>query len=81
MLGGGIMADVQWEIKGSSFGTCNCDWVTTPCQFKTPPTHGHRRGMDGMLIEQGHSGDAPLDGLLWASHHAWPGAIEDGIVR
>lgn len=71
------MADIQWEIKGPSFGTCNCDWGC-PCQFNRPPTHGHCRGMNGMLIEQGHYGDVPLDGLLWAFCYAWPGAIDKG---
>lgn len=69
--------DVQWEIRGPSFGGCNCDW-NCPCQYSLKPTHGHCQGLGGWRIEQGYYGDTRLDGLLCAFMYKWPGAIEDG---
>lgn len=71
------MGKVYWRIRGPEISTCNCNWGC-PCQFNSLPTHGDCRAGVAMRIDEGHYGDTPLDGLLWAAIFAWPGAIHEG---
>ena len=71
------MTYVEWEIKGREFVNCNCAYGC-PCQFNAPPTHGDCMGMAGILIEQGHFGATPLDGLRAVWLGKWPGPIHAG---
>lgn len=74
------LESLNWEIKGSSFSSCNCDWGC-PCQFNTPSTHGHCQFTGGGVIESGHCGEVDLSGLNWAEIGAWPGEIAEGNGR
>ncbi len=67
----------KWEIKGSEFGNCNCDY-SCPCQFNALPTHGHCHGLAVYDIEQGFHGTTRLDGLRAAGIFRWPGPIHEG---
>ena len=71
------MAQVEWRIKGPSFGNCNCDWGC-PCQFNKLSTYGNCEGMDTMRIEEGHYGEVDLSGLCWINTFSWPGAVHEG---
>ena len=71
------MAFVEWSMQGVEVVTCNCDWGC-PCQFNTPPTHGHCRAYTFVQIEHGRFGDVPLDGLRWGMLASWPAAIHHG---
>ena len=68
---------VQWRIKGSVFGACNCDWGC-PCNFDAPPTYVSCEGTYIWHIEEGQYGDVVLDGLYigWASE--FPGPLHEG---
>jgi hypothetical protein len=72
------MAQVDWYIEGVEFSNCNCDYGC-PCQFESRrPTQGYCRGFAAVLIDKGHFGDVPLDGLGGALLYAWPGPIFEG---
>lgn len=71
------MSDRSWSLKGVEIANCNCD-LGCPCQFNALPTHGDCRAMTAVRIEEGHSGDVPLDGLAIAFTVAWPGPIHEG---
>lgn len=71
------MAYADWEIKGLSVSTCNCDYGC-PCQFNALPTHGDCRAAMGMRIDEGHFNDVSLDGVTWVGLFAWPKAIHEG---
>ncbi|MGB6949910.1 MAG: DUF1326 domain-containing protein [Methyloceanibacter sp.] len=66
----------KWEIKGSEFGNCNCDY-SCPCQFNALPTHNHCRGLAIYDIEEGFHGTTRLDGLRAAGIFLWPGPIHE----
>ena len=71
------MANIDWFIKGPSFGNCNCDY-SCPCQFEALPTDGTCRGVEALEITQGHFGETSLDGLRAAVLYSWPGPIFKG---
>ena len=71
------MSHVDWEIKGSSFGNCNCSYGC-PCQFNALPTHGNCEAAVGYQIDEGHFGDVKLDGLRAAGLYSWPRAVHEG---
>jgi len=71
------MKFVEWSIQGVEFANCNCA-IGCPCQFNALPTHGHCRAHTFVLIEKGHFGDVPLDGLRWGILGQWPGPIHLG---
>jgi hypothetical protein len=71
------MANIDWVIKGQSFGNCVCDY-SCPCQFEALPTHGDCRGVEALEISQGHFGETPLEGLRAAVLYSWPGPIFEG---
>ena len=71
------MTHVDWEIKGRSFGNCNCSYGC-PCQFNALPTDGTCRAAVGYQIDEGHFGDVKLDGVRAAGLYTWPGAVHEG---
>ena len=71
------MSYVDWEIRGLTLNTCNCDFGC-PCQFNALPTRGNCRAVAAMKIERGHFGDVPLAGTAWCGIFAWPKAIHEG---
>ncbi len=73
------MAD-QWMVRGVEYGNCNCAYGC-PCQFSAPTTNGNCEAVVTGHIEEGHFGDAKLDGLDWALLLWWPGEIADGNGR
>jgi hypothetical protein len=76
-LGGGVMANLSWEIKGREFTNCNCSYGC-PCQFNGLPTHGNCQAVVGLQIDRGHHGDVKLDGLRASAIFRWPGPIHHG---
>jgi hypothetical protein len=72
-----MTVSVEWEIKATEFGNCNCSYGC-PCQFNALPTHGNCRAVAGYQIEHGHFGDVKLDGLRAAWMAVWPGAVHEG---
>jgi hypothetical protein len=71
------MSYVDWRLKGRETGNCNCAYGC-PCQFNALPTHGDCRAVNGLLIDEGHFGDTPLDGLCVVYIADWPGPIHEG---
>jgi hypothetical protein len=69
-----------WEIQADEFASCNCAYGC-PCQFNALPTHGNCEAVAGYLIERGHFGNVPLDGLRVIGVMAWPGAVHEGRGR
>jgi hypothetical protein len=71
------MTDTKWTIKGREIVQCNCDYGC-PCQFNARPTHGNCHAVIAVAIDEGHHGNARLDGLNIAAIATWPGAIHEG---
>src|SRR5439155_20242875 len=73
-----LMAE-QWSLKGSIFGSCNCDWGC-PCNFDVAPTYGHCDGVYVFSVREGRYGSISLDGarFAWAAHS--PKAMHEGNV-
>lgn len=71
------MAYVDWQIKGTSIGLCNCNYGC-PCQFYAPPTYDKCEGVEVYDIEEGHFGDISLNGLRVSLLAGWPSAIHEG---
>jgi hypothetical protein len=71
---------VDWELHGSEFGNCNCDYAC-PCQFNALPSEGYCQAIVFVKIDQGHFGEAKLDGLNLAFAVAWPGPVHEGHGR
>lgn len=66
-----------WELKGRELVNCTCEYGCN-CQFNALPDKGHCHAVGGVLIEEGHFGDARLDGLNIAVIFKWPGPIHEG---
>ncbi len=73
------MAQIPWSLKGTEFGSCNCDYGC-PCQFNGRPSSpdGSCRAANFVQIDAGHYGDVKLDGLRFAFTAAWPSAVHEG---
>jgi hypothetical protein len=71
------MAGIDWRFEGVELVTCNCDF-SCPCQFNALPTHGDCRAAAAYRIDKGHFGETALDGVVFATLWAWPGAIHEG---
>ena len=69
----------SWSMKGSIFGSCNCDWGC-PCNFDVAPSYGHCDGVYVFSVKEGSYGEEPLDGLnfAWGAHS--PGPVHEGNV-
>ena len=66
-----------WELKGRELVNCTCEYGCN-CQFNALPDKGHCHAVAGIIIEEGHFGDARLDGLRIAAIFKWPGPIHEG---
>ena len=66
-----MTVSVEWEIKGTEFGNCNCSYGC-PCQFNALPTHGIAEYVAGFQIEQGHLATSSLTACAPSRWH-WPG--------
>jgi hypothetical protein len=66
-----------WEIKGTEFVNCNCDYGC-PCQFNALPTHGNCIGIGAYTFATGHHGAVRLDGLKAVTVYKWPAAVHEG---
>ena len=69
-----------WTMKGSIFGSCNCDWGC-PCNFDVAPSYGDCNGVYVFSVSDGRYGEEPLDGLnfAWGAHS--PGPLHEGNVK
>ena len=67
----------DWELHGMEVGNCNCAYAC-PCQFNALPTHGNCQAIGFFSVEEGHFGDAKLNGLNMAFAISWPGAVHQG---
>jgi hypothetical protein len=69
----------QWNMTGSIFGSCNCDWGC-PCNFDVAPSYGHCNGVYVFAVREGRYGDEALNGLqfAWGAHS--PGPLHEGNV-
>ncbi|PON18771.1 hypothetical protein C2W62_06230 [Candidatus Entotheonella serta] len=52
----------QWHLTGTYFEACNCE-VACPCVFLSAPSTGECTVLIAWHIDQGRSGEVPLDGL------------------
>lgn len=73
------MASTRWEIKGTEFGSCNCDYGC-PCQFNGQPSSGDGscKALNIAQIDQGRYGETGLDGTRFAWLACWPGPVHEG---
>ena len=57
------MTNTSWELIGTEYGSCNCDYGC-PCQFMGKPSSpaGDCRYATFNHIDEGHYGDVDLDG-------------------
>ena len=70
-------ATTRWALKGTVLIACNCDFGC-PCNFNARPSRGYCEGGWTWHVDQGHFGDAGLDGLNFTVMVKWPGAIHEG---
>ncbi len=73
------MANTEWELIGTEYGNCNCDYGC-PCQFNGRPSseNGDCRYATFTQIDEGYYGDVKLDGLRFVWLGGWPGAVHEG---
>jgi len=67
----------SWEFKGRELVNCTCEYGCN-CQFNALPDKGHCHAVAALVIDEGHFGDTPLDGLKLAAIFKWPGPIHEG---
>jgi hypothetical protein len=72
-----MAVSVEWEIKATEFGNCNCNY-SCPCQFNALPDKGFCEAVLGFQIHQGHFGDVQLDGLRAIGIYHYPGPVHEG---
>lgn len=56
------MADPVWSLTARYFEACNC-YLNCPCVFRTPIPDGFCKVVVFYQIQEGHYGEARLDGL------------------
>ena len=66
-----------WEFEGRELVNCTCEYGCN-CQFGALPDKGHCHAVGGFIIDKGHFGETPLDGMRCAVAFRWPGAIHEG---
>lgn len=73
------MSNTPWELKGTEFGSCNCDYGC-PCQFNGRPSSddGTCKALNFVQIHKGRYGEVKLDGQRFAFAAAWPGRVHEG---
>jgi hypothetical protein len=67
----------KWQLKGTVFVACNCDYGC-PCNFNALPTQGKCEGQWTWHVDEGRYGDVALDRLNFTVAVDWPGAIHEG---
>ena len=70
----------NWQIRGSYFETCSCDYLC-PCissHLAAQPTQGHCNFAMVYHIDQGRYGSVMLDGLNFAIVGHTPSAMDQG---
>jgi hypothetical protein len=72
-----MVEKISYHLKGATLGGCSCDWGC-PCNFEVPPSRGFCEGEYVWCVEQGHYGDARLDGLCFGLFVHSPAAIHLG---
>ena len=72
-----MVGQKNYFLKGTLLGACNCDWGC-PCNFEVPPSYSFCEGMYVWYVEQGHYGEAILDGSTFAMYNKFPGAVHEG---
>lgn len=72
-----MVEKISYHLKGATLGGCSCDWGC-PCNFEVPPSRGFCEGEYVWCVEQGHYGDARLDGLCFGMFVHSPAAIHLG---
>ena len=68
---------VKWRMKGKWLKNCSCD-SGCPCDFWANPTHHKCEGMVGMIVDEGHFGDASLKGAKFVVTLKFPGPLHEG---
>jgi len=68
---------IEWQVKGISFGNCNCDHAC-PCQFEGLPTYGNCEAMGVTEVTSGTFGNTDLAGARFAVVYKWPGPVFEG---
>lgn len=73
------MMGAIWELKGTEYGNCNCDYGC-PCQFNGRPSseNGDCRYAMFTEIDEGQYEEVRLDGLRFVWLGGWPGAVHEG---
>jgi len=71
------MSAIDWRVEGPEFAACNCN-IGCPCQFGALPSKGCCHAIVCGVIERGHFGKTPLNGVRWAGVFKWPAAIHQG---
>ena len=73
------MTNTTWVLKGTEYGSCNCDYGC-PCQFMGKPSSpdGDCRYVTFNYIDEGHYGDVNLSGVRFIWMGGWPGPIHEG---
>jgi hypothetical protein len=78
------MGAVSWQLKGTEYGNCNCDYGC-PCQFNGRPSSadGDCRYALFTQIDEGRYADVKLDGLRFVWLGGWPGAVheDNGVLQ
>jgi hypothetical protein len=67
----------QWQLTGSVFVACNCDYGC-PCNFNALPSRGKCEGGWTWHVDAGRFRDVVLDGITFSLYCNWPGAIHEG---
>ena len=68
---------IEWYVRGSSFGNCNCDHAC-PCQFEGLPNEGFCQAIGVTRVEEGMYGEVDLAGVTFAVIYTWPGPVFEG---
>jgi hypothetical protein len=73
------MSKTQWQMRGTGYEFCNCDFGCG-CNFGGFPNSedGSCHALVGMHIDTGVCGNVTLDGVKCAALVKWPKAIHEG---
>lgn len=67
----------NWELHGTLFANCNCDY-SCPCQFNALPTSGACQAVLFGQVDNGYHGAVRLGGTRVGMVVSWPGAVHEG---
>ena len=74
------MANIDWQMKGEWFETCNCEYLC-PCiitHMRAQPTEGECIVAGVYKIDAGNFGDVSLDGLSFVTVMRTPDPMAEG---